>query len=1039
LNHLPGAEIRVRIRGARSLSQHVDSSHSPTEALLVEVGFVHRLARALLRDDGLAHDVAQDALTAALQQQPVLYVRGWLDAVTRRLASRAGRDARERALREAHAARPLSSDGEARTAERLRLHRRLCDAVVALPEPYRTAVTLRFFDELPPRAIARRLGVPAATVWQRVHRGLAMLRQQLDREFGGEGERNGWRGAFAAAGLGKTTVSVLPWLLPVLAMKKVVIGAALAAVLVVGWWTWPRGDAPPVVTQVANAPTSPAAAPVAGNATATNETKVEAVRTAAAPAPRNEAFMVRVVDERAQPIADADVHRWTAAGATSKQGTDRDGRAEFGALDEGGGLVVRADGWTPLVRELESLRGAVTCTLIDGAVLDGTMLVDGVPAPAGLRLRFRSNPALPKSAPRELRETFDANRPRCVAVTAAGGTFSMRGSPAGQRVTIDLPPTHWFVPENDADVQAWPQQRAFLPAPGVVLRTTQLPTVYGRVVWADDGSPVCEPRVGVVATFADGAESPSTGCWGEADGSFAKGVYPMDRSKWQRWGDPTKRAALTQVQLYVDGPGTDGTHFVALDKKALAAMPVEVRLPRAAVTHFVVTDLDDHPIAGARVSAKPSTVTDEHGHGTFQANRDLVLVGADGCQVQPAVSARPAAGTESDPLRFRLAPRNQLVLRVRMPDGSVPPIRCVEITSSAAMFQGHRDHRTPFDQTFGGSEGKSSVSVRLQTDGRREMLMVCTVPADASGDITLHSFEPGMSCTANASSGLGDVVASVSFTTPRHGETITRDLVVDATPRSLRGRVVARDGSSIPNAKVTVRREEGSAGLMSKARDSLDVRPGADGAFTLGGVYTRGPLTLMAKAAGYAEAQKEIAAVDEADEHVLVLEPAQRVTLRVVDEAGRPVEVGARAEQIAGRRLQGQKLQAGEHLFTDLPPGIVTFEVAFGGAKFRVRHDTANPNATMLVPRPGCLVVGLKKGDAMNLVARATRLDAAGEPFDLRVGAGDAEGELVVPGRYRVELIRYSRRGQGEKVIEEVAAPAQEIEAKAGELVRVVF
>jgi hypothetical protein len=286
---------------------------------------------------------------------------------------------------------------------------------------------------------------------------------------------------------------------------------------------------------------------------------------------------------------------------------------------------------------------------------------------------------------------------------------------------------------------------------------------------------------------------------------------------------------------------------------------------------------------------------------------------------------------------------------------------------------------------------------------------------------------------------LGDVVASVSFTTPRHGETITRDLVVDATPRSLRGRVVARDGSSIPNAKVTVRREEGSAGLMSKARDSLDVRPGADGAFTLGGVYTRGPLTLMAKAAGYAEAQKEIAAVDEADEHVLVLEPAQRVTLRVVDEAGRPVEVGARAEQIAGRRLQGQKLQAGEHLFTDLPPGIVTFEVAFGGAKFRVRHDTANPNATMLVPRPGCLVVGLKKGDAMNLVARATRLDAAGEPFDLRVGAGDAEGELVVPGRYRVELIRYSRRGQGEKVIEEVAAPAQEIEAKAGELVRVVF
>src|SRR5262245_66295951 len=118
-----GARNRVTIRGARTHPQHVDSPRSPTEALLGEVAFVHRLARALLRDDGLAHDVAQDALTAALQEQPSRHVRGWLDVVTRHLASRAGRDARERAAREARAARPPSCDGEARTDERLRLHR----------------------------------------------------------------------------------------------------------------------------------------------------------------------------------------------------------------------------------------------------------------------------------------------------------------------------------------------------------------------------------------------------------------------------------------------------------------------------------------------------------------------------------------------------------------------------------------------------------------------------------------------------------------------------------------------------------------------------------------------------------------------------------------------------------------------------------------------------------------------------------------------------------------------------------------------------
>jgi DNA-directed RNA polymerase specialized sigma24 family protein len=87
-----GARNRVTIRSARTLPQHVDSSRSPTQALLGEVAFVHRLARALLRDDGLAHDVAQDALTAALHEQPARHVRGWLAAVTRHLAGRACRD-----------------------------------------------------------------------------------------------------------------------------------------------------------------------------------------------------------------------------------------------------------------------------------------------------------------------------------------------------------------------------------------------------------------------------------------------------------------------------------------------------------------------------------------------------------------------------------------------------------------------------------------------------------------------------------------------------------------------------------------------------------------------------------------------------------------------------------------------------------------------------------------------------------------------------------------------------------------------------------
>jgi hypothetical protein len=95
------------------------------------------------------------------------------------------------------------------------------------------------------------------------------------------------------------------------------------------------------------------------------------------------------------------------------------------------------------------------------------------------------------------------------------------------------------------------------------------------------------------------------------------------------------------------------------------------------------------------------------------------------------------------------------------------------------------------------------------------------------------------------------------------------------------------------------------------------------------------------------------------------------------------------------------------------------------------------------VPRLARLVVGpLKRGGSTdNLGVRGTRLDAAGEPFFLNLGASDREAELVVPGRYRVELYRVSWRGEGEarERIEEGAAPAQEVEAKVGELVRIVF
>lgn len=58
------------------------------------------------------------------------------------------------------------------------------EAVLQLPAQYRRAIALRYWHDLPPRAIAKQLGIPIATVKTHLQRGLAELRNRLDHHTG---------------------------------------------------------------------------------------------------------------------------------------------------------------------------------------------------------------------------------------------------------------------------------------------------------------------------------------------------------------------------------------------------------------------------------------------------------------------------------------------------------------------------------------------------------------------------------------------------------------------------------------------------------------------------------------------------------------------------------------------------------------------------------------------------------------------------------------------------------------------------------------
>jgi RNA polymerase sigma factor (sigma-70 family) len=220
------------------------------EPLLARAARVRALARVLSRDPGGAEDLAQDALVVALERRgsggPPL---AWFRRVLERLAVDRGRSEGARRGRERHVARPEAQPGTLDLVARADLQRRLVEAVLALPEPYREALLERWFEERSPEEIARRVGVPASTVRTRLARGLALLRERLRRTEGRD-----WLPALAALGGGRGgTIVEAGGVLVGTGTKVVLVASAVAGML---WLAWPERRRPqaPVEEAVASAP-----------------------------------------------------------------------------------------------------------------------------------------------------------------------------------------------------------------------------------------------------------------------------------------------------------------------------------------------------------------------------------------------------------------------------------------------------------------------------------------------------------------------------------------------------------------------------------------------------------------------------------------------------------------------------------------------------------------------------------------------------------------------------------------------------------------
>jgi RNA polymerase sigma-70 factor (ECF subfamily) len=254
-------------------------------------GALRDLARDLLRDGHAADDVTQAAFAQALARSDLQPgpLGGWLHRTVVNFAKQWRRGERRRAAREATLPANDAVPAVAEQIARREMLQRVTDAVLRLDEPYQTAVFLRYFEDLPPRAIAKRTASNVATVKSRLARGLAMLRQRLDTDRGPRDPR--WRQALAIA-FGLPLGALLPIPTGALLVSTTTKIVAAASVLCVGGLlAYQLDDDPP--------PT-----PLAGREDASHA-PASSVATALPAAPADAA-------ERTAPTTDAPLAPWLA-------------------------------------------------------------------------------------------------------------------------------------------------------------------------------------------------------------------------------------------------------------------------------------------------------------------------------------------------------------------------------------------------------------------------------------------------------------------------------------------------------------------------------------------------------------------------------------------------------------------------------------------------------------------------------------------------------------------------------------------------------
>ena len=507
------------------------------EAILAQSGWVRAFAARLVHDPGEADDLAQEALLAAQRRVPEERegLRPWLARVLRNLAARGRRDRARAQQREREAARSEAQPASDELAASEELRALVSQALVTVPEPFRSTLILRYFGGLEPIEIARREAIPPATVRTRLKRGLEHVREELDRRHGGRESWSllvvkwlDWKPVPLATGAALTG----GWIAMNAGWKIAAAVAAVAVTLSLGWWALesrtPLSPAPEALTrsEAARLESSDSSPALAGSETSSHER--ESAEPAAVPAAKGPLasgkpatiLEARTVDSSKRPIAGVTLE---SPGCASKAQSDADGRLQLVLANASFNKAwFKKPGWATRIIDT-TLREGETVGLGDVVMQQACVITGHLEDMNGKRLGGNAlvGPAeVPVKDPERVRTLgpgYTEEGPIATTVIAAwtNGEFTIdQAAPGVMRV--------WGLAEGHAWTSTEPfELHSGERRDGVVLKLEPLEARdrIGGTVLDPDGKPVSGAVIMAAFEWTEGATSLDEET--RADGSFS--------------------------------------------------------------------------------------------------------------------------------------------------------------------------------------------------------------------------------------------------------------------------------------------------------------------------------------------------------------------------------------------------------------------------------------------------------------------------------------------------------------------------------------